>query len=318
MKAPTTALLGLALWAGSLFWLRPSLLVGLLLVGPFVVVPLVLALVPAPRAGAAWGKAWTAVRILQVPAAVAVAASFSLDEGMPAAALTLPWLAFAGLVALAGLARFLAHHGRPLGEVAVDAGLAFLAVGAVWLTISRSGQEVLGFGNPIALLTAAHFNLAGIAVPVLAGFAARRLPGRLASLTAFGAISGLPVVAVGITLQAQGVELVNTVAVAYFVLAMLLLTAMHVRLAMARGPGLACTLWGVSAVALPLGMLLAMLYASSEVTGFVITIETMARTHAVINVFGFTLPALAAWWLTPQAERDALVRPTAAPAAAGA
>lgn len=304
MKAPAAALLGLLLWAASLLWIRPSLLVGLALVGPFVVVPLVLALLPPPRPGAAWEKAWSALRLLQVPAALAFAASFLHDEGTTAALWTLPWLGFAGLAALAGLVRFLHHRGRPLAEVAIDAGLAFLLVGGIWLTVSRSGQEVLGFGNPIALLTAAHFNLAGIAVPVLAGLAARRLPGRLGSLAAFGAISGLPVVAVGITLQAQGVRLVNTVAVAYFVVAMLLLAAMHARLASRPAPGLSRALWGVSAAALPVGMALAMAYASSELTGFAVSIDTMARTHAVINIFGFTLPALAAWWVVQQAPDE--------------
>jgi hypothetical protein len=290
------ALLGSALWLASLLWLQPPLIVGLLLVGPFLVVPLVLAMVPAPRPGPAWEKPWSVLRLLQAPAAICVAVSFHFGEGAVAALWTLPWLGFAGLVALGGLVRFLAHRGRPLAELAVDAGLAFLAVGGVWLAVSRWGHPVAGFGNPIALLTAAHFNLAGIAVPVLAGLAARRLPGRHASLACFGAISGLPVVAAGITLQAQGVERVNTVAVAYFVAAMLVLALLHARLAVRPGPAVRRFLLGVSAASLPVGMALAMLYASSELTGLVITIETMARTHAVINVFGFALPALAAWW----------------------
>jgi hypothetical protein len=270
-------------------------------------------MVPAPRPGPPWEKAWSALRLVQPVAAACAAVSFHFEEGVTAALWTLPWLAFAGLVALGGLVRFLAHRGRPLAELAVDAGLAFLAVGGVWLAVSRWGQPVAGFGNPIALLTAAHFNLAGIAVPVLAGFAARRLPGRHASLVCFGAITGLPVVATGITLQAQGVERVNTVAVAYFVVAMVLLALLHARLALRPGPAAHRFLLALSAASLPAGMALAMLYASSELTGFAITIDTMARTHAVINVFGFALPALAAWWAdVPAASPSPAVRPSVA------
>lgn len=296
MGLPLQALGGLALWGASGLWLRPSLLVFLLLFGPFVVVPLVMGLLPAPRDGPRWDQAWNALRWLQLPAALAIVPAFRADAGLLAAAWTVPWLGFAGLVALCALVRFISHRMRPLAEVAIDAGLAFLFVGAIWLTVSRSGETVLGFGDPIALLTAAHFNLAGIAVPVIAGLAARRLPGQLASLTAFGAISGLPVVAAGITLQAQGVRYVNTLAVGYFVVAMVLLAVMNARLSLAE-PGWPKPLWAVSAAALPIGMALAMVYASSEITGVAIRIDTMARTHAVINVFGFTLPALAAWWL---------------------
>jgi len=302
VKVPLAAAAGLALWVVALLWIQPSLLVGLMLVGPFVAVPLVLALLPPPRPGAGWAKAWQALRVLQAPAAIGFALSFRHGEGTTAALWTLPWLGFAGLVALAGLVRFLRHRGRPMAEMAIDAGLAFLLVGGIWLTVSRSGQEVLGFGNPIALLTAAHFNLAGIAVPVLAGLAARRLPGRLGTLAALGAVSGLPVVAAGITLQAQGVRLVNTVAVAYFVAAMLLLAALHARLALRPAPPASRLLWGLSAAALPVGMALAMAYAASEVTGYAISVGTMARTHAVINVFGFALPALVAWWVVDQEE----------------
>lgn len=296
MRLPAQALVGLALWAASGLWLRPSLLVFLLLFGPFVVVPLVLGLLAPPRLGAGWGKTWNALRWLQVPAALAIVPAFRAEAGLVAAAWTVPWLGFAGLVALSALVRFLTHRMRPFAEVAIDAGLAFLFVGAIWLTVSRSGEVVLGFGDPIALLTAAHFNLAGIAVPVLAGLAARRLPGRLASLTAFGAISGLPVVAAGIILQAEGVRYVNTLAVAYFVVAMVVLSVLNAKLALNESGGWPKPLWAISAAALPVGMALAMVYASSEVTGFAISIETMARTHAVINIFGFTVPALLAWW----------------------
>jgi len=314
MKPAALPATGAVLWVLALLWLRPALLIALLLLGPFVVVALAFGLVGPLRPGARWASAWRALRILQLPAAAAVAVSFHEPEGMVAAAWTLPWLAFAGLLALAALVRATGHGWRPIGELSIDAGLAFVAVGAMWLTVSRSGLTVLGFGNPIALLTAAHFNLAGIAVPVLAGLAARRLPGSLAAWSCFGAISGLPVVAAGITLHAQGVHVVNSLAVDYFAAAMMLLVAQHARLALRPGSPAVRLLFGLSAATLPVGMALAVLYAASELTGHVISIDTMVHTHAVLNAFGFAVAALLAWWATPVPESAASPVPAAASA----
>ncbi len=311
MKLPASAIVGIVLWAAACLWLQPSLLVGLLLIGPFVAVPLVLAMVPPPRPGARWKMAWSALCAVQLPAAAAAAVSFHYEAGVIATAWTIPWLAFASLLGLAALVRLIGHRGLPMGELAIDAGLGFLFVGAFWLAVSRSGQSLLGFGDPIAILTAAHFNLAGIVVPVLAGFATRALPGRLSTLAAFGAVSGLPVVAAGITLHAQGVARINSVAVGYFALAMLLLSAVHARLALRPGPVGARLLWGLSAASLPVGMALAVVYATGEITGYFIGVDAMVRSHAIINVFGFALPALTAWWISQPPAFASAARPAA-------
>lgn len=302
MRIPLTAATGLALWIVLCLWLRPELMVVLLLVGPLTIVPLCLELMAPPRG---WQAYWSALRWLQLAAALAVVVSFRLPEGLAAAAWTAPWLAGAAIMALAALLRFLQRRGRPVIDLGIDAGLAFVFVGAFWLTVSRSGYSFLGFGNPIALLTAAHFNLAGIAVPLLASLAARTLGGRLSTVTVLASVSGLPVVATGITLQAQGVPHVNTLAVAYFSVGMLLLSFQHARLALRGGPVAPRALWAVAAIALPIGMVLAMAYAAAPWTGHSISIDLMLRTHAIINVFGFALPAVLAWWLA---------RPMASPA----
>lgn len=313
MKVPANAIIGIPLWIAAWLWLSPPLVVGLLLGGPFVAVPLALHLIGAPRNGPTWDNAWRALQWAQLPAAVTVAIAFRFEAGLAAALWTLPWLAFAGVAALAGLVRVIGHRGRPLGELAIDAALAFLLVGGFWLTVSRWGQPVAGFGDPIALLTAAHFNVAGVVVPVAAGLCARRLPGPLATATAVVAITGMPAVAVGITLQQQGIEIVNAVAVAYFALGMLGLSLLHAHLAKEAGsPGSARLLWAISAASLPIGMALAVVYATGPLTGYGLTIDQMARSHAIVNLFGFALAAMLAWTLASPGPQPLPGRPTAA------
>src|SRR5258705_449888 len=81
---------------------------------------------------------------------------------------------------------------RPVRELCLDAGLVFLLVGGLWATASRAAMRPLGFDDTVVLLTANHFHYAGFIVPIVAGLAGRRLPGRLGDLTALGVIAGVP------------------------------------------------------------------------------------------------------------------------------
>jgi uncharacterized protein (UPF0548 family) len=313
MQARTSALAGLALWVASLAALHPPVQVAIFLAGPLVAAPLALGLAHPGGPRAPLRGRWAVALALQLPAAAGVVASFALAPGAPAALWTLPWLAFAVLLALLALLRFLEHGARPLPEVAVDAGLAFLLVGAFWLTFSRWGKPFLGFGEPIEFLTAAHFHFAGLVLPVLGGLAGRALPGRLAALTALGVVAGMPLVAVGIITQQQGIMWVNQAAVSILALATLGVIALQSRLAVGRGPVLARALWGVSAAALPVGMTLAVLWAYGGFGQVSLSVDGMVRTHAVLNVFGFALPGLLAWTLAgvpePAPSLQVVVRP---------
>lgn len=127
------------------------------------------------------------------------------------AALALPWLVATLLVGAFGLRRFARRSHFDLAETCMDAGLAYLPVGGVWLLTSRAGLPLLGFAEPWTSLTAAHFHFAGLGVPILAGMAGRALPLirdargeepfglRLAwSIPAWASIVGPPLTALGI------------------------------------------------------------------------------------------------------------------------
>ena len=152
-----------------------SAIARLLLFAVLVVAPLPLALVAsADELSTPWPL--RVARAVCGPAAYFVAASMLLPPGDLAALLTLPWLAFTALVALSGLTRLLAHRFSSAAEICLAAGLLYLPVGGIWLTLSRYGASPLGFGDTIVLLTAVHFHYAGYAVPVLAGWTGLWLP----------------------------------------------------------------------------------------------------------------------------------------------
>ena len=90
--------------------------------------------------------------------------------------------------------------GRPSSSI--DAGCAMLPIGGGWLVLSRLGVSVLGFEEPIILLTAVHFHYAAFATLVLVGLAGRfTRDGAAYRAIAAGAVSGPPLLAAGITLS---------------------------------------------------------------------------------------------------------------------
>src|SRR5438270_9272060 len=113
-----------------------SLIDVLLLLAPLAVVPLGLRLVGyfdgVPR------LLLRAALVVQPFAAVAVVASFLMPVGWTAGLLTAPWLLVGGVAALGGLGQLVGGPFR-LPRLVVTAALAYLAVGADWLALSRFG-----------------------------------------------------------------------------------------------------------------------------------------------------------------------------------
>ncbi|MGD2114461.1 MAG: YndJ family transporter [Acidobacteriota bacterium] len=313
MPLPRTRLaVGVALWVGFLVFARPGPFAtawahALLLLGPLVLVPLGLEL--------AWGRTGErpsriesrlagAVRALQLPAAALLGGAYLVEAGGLAAGLVLPWLLVAGLTALDGtlraLGRFRRHRFPAVADVCVDAGLVFLAVGAAWALADRAGVRPLDFSPVIVLLTAVHFHYAGFALPIMTGLAARRLPGAAARLAAAGILGGVPLVAVGITTSQLGLSPVIESLAALFLAGAAVLSAwLHVLLtAEPDAPAAARVLWGVAAVSLVFGMVLAAFYGARfylEVPW--LDIPWMRALHGTANALGFGLAGLAGWAL---------------------
>jgi uncharacterized protein (UPF0548 family) len=290
-----SALLGSLLWVIGLIAFRPDWAPALILLAALVVVPLGLALIDDAgewlrRFGLHGSLPW-----IQLLSAALLIGAFATDAGPQAGALVLPWLLFTGFVALLGLVRLLCGAWRSAAGVGTSAGLIYLTVGAAWTLASRWGIRPMGFGEPIVLLTGAHFHYAGFALPILTGLAAEKLANVRARAAVAGVVLGVPFVATGITVG-RSLPVVELAAAWFLALACLLVVALQWQTA-ARAEGRPeRLLFALSGLALLAGMSLTALYALGTFRESAwLEIPTMIRWHGTLNAVGFALPGLLAW-----------------------
>lgn len=266
-----------------------AIIESLLLFAPLVIVPLGLAAVaPADE-----NIVWRSLKITQPLGAVLLVASFRQGPGLAAALFASVWLLTTVIVALSGLGRLIARKVTSIAEASVAAGLMYVSVGGIWLVLSRFGVEPMGFGSTIVLLTAVHFHYAGFAAPIIAGCVGRKLDAvRPRVLKAYymaaGSVIAAPaLVAIGITTS----PLIEVFA-AFLLAAGLLMLGATILIAIVPviDSLLTRVLLVVSSASLVATMVLACEYALGEylVRAF-IDIPLMAKTHGVINTFGFAL-----------------------------
>src|ERR1041384_610113 len=260
-----------------------------------VIVPLGLSLVAPPNQNFIYKLSVP----IQPIAALLTIASFFLDKGIPAAALSSSWLILTGLVALYGVTRLIARGGPyPLPELSIDAGLLYLPVAGAWLVVYRLGEQPFGYGELIILLTVVHFHFAGFATPIIAGMNGRVLastdfPQRIYAFAVFGIIAAMPIVAAGITVSPL-LGLIGTLLLSTALVILAVLTIGWVRPVISH-PKRQITLI-LAALASCAAMGLASLYAYSLATHtLILTIPMMAMTHGILNAFGFVTCSLFVW-----------------------
>jgi hypothetical protein len=129
-------------------------------------------------------------RRLVLPGGVLAAASFLAPAGW-AAVLCAPYLLACVLVAVQGLRRLLAHGLAPARELGVTAAMLYLPAAATWLVAHRAGIALLDYPPYWVALTATHFHLAGVVLPVVA---AKRGGGWIVWVV----VLGVPLTAIGI------------------------------------------------------------------------------------------------------------------------
>jgi hypothetical protein len=283
---------------------QPAYAISLLLLAPLVLVSLGLRLVLPERRP--WPWSWRTAFALQLPAVSLLLISFSMPAGTTAAALALPWLACTGLLALCGLDRLRSRGFGPPEELAIDAGLAYIAIGGGWTVLSRYGARPLGFEDIIVLLTAIHFHYAGFALPLLTGLAGRALGGRIARIAAWGVIAGVPLVAIGITGTQLRIAPLFECLASWVLAGSGLLTAwLYLRLAARPDhPRLRRVLWGVAGLSLAFGMVLAAVYGSRSLGGLAwLDVPWMRALHGTADALGFGLAGILGWSLYRPARR---------------
>jgi hypothetical protein len=276
-------------------WLGPIEV--LFLLAPVVHVPLGLRVVRSLQAEfSPCGQ--FALRLLPI-GAIAAAVSFWPHTGVSAGLLAAGWFFVCLLLAVEGLVLFLRRGCRSAEGICISAGLLYLAVGGVWLVLSRSGTTPMHFAEPIILLTAVHFHFTGFALAVITGATGRALPThapRFAFLypyVAAGIVGGPPMLAAGFVLGSPIWKLVAALFLAFVcvLLAILLLSVVrNVK------PRTAQILLCISAASLIIGMVLAGAYVIGDFTQrYWLLIPRMARLHGTTNALGFAFCGLLGW-----------------------
>ena len=298
--------------AGTLVWLAVLLTDLVSTVALFVtfallvLVPLGLGLVtPAIRPDGP-SRAFRVAVYGGFPAALAAVGAFTLDVAtVPSVLFALPWFVITVAMASLGFRRLRARGLMPLPELAVDAALLYVPVGAVALVSHRAGVS-LQFQPIIVLLTVVHYHYAGFVLPIVAGLAGRLVgddrgrfgadpAGRIVSAATLVVVVNLALIAVGITFS----PLIEVIAVALFAVAVAVLAiTVLVRVVprVERAPQVLLLIAGLSVI---WAMALALAYGYSEHPGTepLIYIEGMILRHGTVNAFGFALPALLAFRL---------------------
>jgi hypothetical protein len=277
-------LVGVATWLAALVMMPAPLAARVFLLGPLVVVPRLIRLLP-PRAWIGGIGRWASL-IAAFPLVVAL----SLTPGPLAAALALPWLGVAliGTVAairhgLTELPSILLPHYLP--DLGIDVALGFWGVGATFALVDRLGVDT-GFSSVIVLLTATHFHFAGLGLLALASLLAASRPWLRVSV--LGLMIGIPVTAIGFVLSTDWINAVGAVVVGASGIGVafaLLTKIVEVRADwLSRIAGLAML------VAMPMGIAwsLAILAGQSFVD-----LDIMVRTHGALNSIAVLLAVAA-------------------------
>jgi hypothetical protein len=301
----SSALVGAVIWI-LLFAVQigdspeTGLIQRIVLLGILVIVPLALSLVPGASSTERNIWLYRLALFAQPFGAIATVVSFLLTPSVTAAALASLWFVVTAVIALLGLSRLGKPELRSAAEISISAGMIYVPVAGSWLIVSRLGMQLLGYGDTIILLTAVHFHFAAYAAPILAGLAGRKLietgnANRAFQFVPLGIIGGTPLVAAGITFSPV-TALVGTVMISVSLVILSVLVVGWIVPLIPSVPARILLLIS-SASTLP-AMIFACAYAYSIVAQkLIIDIPQMAKTHGLINAFGFAVCGLVAWAL---------------------
>ena len=226
---------------------------------------------------------------LRALAAVLFASAFVPGSHGGPALLTLPWIAFAMWLLTAELRT---NRLRSIDELGRVAALASLVVAGVWGAISRAGWSPFDIREPITELTSVHFHYAGFATTVIALHIHRsRVTRASASAVALMSIAP-PIVAAGFTFRWAVAQVSGAVLLLIAVWTVALLNA---RAVAPRAPSrVRVGLW-ISSAAAVAPMILAVSWAAGQHWDVpALSVNDMARTHGILNAYGFVTLGLAA------------------------
>jgi hypothetical protein len=283
----------------------------LFLFAPLVIVPLGIEL---SRTVGGTGKAIEIARRLQPLGATFAVWSMLLAPGRKAGLVAAGWLVICLLIATDGTEELFSVFRvgenlfplRPSVCVRIVMSMARidLAVGGAWLVASRLGMRPLGIQEPIGLLTAVHFHFAGFATAMIAamtlrfrelryhGFQFQEQTNRWLQRLPI-AIAVLPyVIAIGFVTS----HLLKMTAAVLFSASVAALAVFLRSCGKRAEDTTARWLLQISAGSIFAGMIFSAAYAVVDFLGSdALTIPEMAKTHGLLNAFGFCLTGLLGW-----------------------
>jgi hypothetical protein len=274
---------GLAVWLGQFVLLPAPLAARIFLLGPLVIVPRLVAVLPQR----AWAGQLTQPRLFV--AALPLVLAYGLPAGPVAGALTVPWLSCATIGLAAG-----ARHGlenlpsnlspERLPDLGIDVALGFWAVGATFATLDRFAFDT-GFSQVIVLLTAVHFHFAGLGLLAMSGRLAATRP--WLSFSVAGLIVGIPLTALGFVAASELLNAAGALTVG--------LSGLGVGFALVRSGVGERSDWllRVAGCALFVGMPMGIAWSLAMLTGrSFLDLDTMVRTHGGLNSLAILLAVL--------------------------
>jgi YndJ-like protein len=291
------AMQGAIVWAALvLLSLIPGIHLGIIevlfLLAPWIIVPLGIYLISGPI----HLLTSTFLRCGLLPAAALATLSFFIPNRILSARCALGWMVICAAVAIDGLIRMVHTRGKSLSQICFAVGEGYLLVAGAWLVASRAGIQLIGFREPIVLLTAVHFHFAGFASAVLAGLAQERLRDQPVQKLLRPAL-------LAVVLGPGILGLAFLFGPKWKLLAALLIVVGQIGLAVGMirvgitakgqsGRWLLLIAGGCVAV----GMVLSAVWAIGEypLQAFV-NIAQMAKYHGVLNALGFVLCGMLGW-----------------------
>lgn len=234
------------------------------------------------------------VLIWHLAATFLLAISFIVEKSWIAGLLALPYTIWCAFIFLKIL-----QFNFKLPYLTTLATWGFLTNAAVWCVFDRFDYQPLGFTSWIVLLTGAHFHYAGFALTLsLSLFLNENPHNKIATIAAWGVLSGVILTAIGITTTQLGYShFIETLAGVWMAMAaflvgftFLLRGYFYEKIMLVR------VLWMTGGSCLMLGMTLAFFYALRHIIVIDwLTIPNMQAIHGSLNALGFGTLMLLGW-----------------------
>ncbi len=224
-------------------------------------------------------------------AGAAAAAATAVPSGAASGALAAPWLLLAAWHALPAVGRW-SRGAKSLEGALVTVGVVQWTVGAAWHWAGCAGVDPFGFGWLVGRLTAAHFHVAGLALPVLTACVLRTVekPSAADRGAAVVVAGGVAAVAGGIVVtRLGGGHAVEGAAATLLSLACLWLGARQIHTGWRRR----WWAWLLSGSCLVVAMSLALAFAVRAWLPWAwLSLPRMWTLHGSLQLFGFALTGL--------------------------